>query len=55
MEEIPWWMKFITISPQGYTAWDESQANQLGTFKTVREAEIALKRHAAELNKTRED
>jgi hypothetical protein len=45
-----WYDKFITIHHVcRYTAWDETQANELGTFDTYEEAKEAILKHAKTL------
>ena len=45
-----WWDNLITEGTRTtYTAWDETQANEIGTFFTYKEAEIALKSYSAGL------
>ena len=48
---IPWYHNFITISKAKiYTAWDETQSNQIGTYLTYAEAVAAIKEYAKTLD-----
>ena len=41
-----WWDNFITEGTRTtYTAWDETQANEIGTFFTYEEAQEAVKEY----------
>lgn len=45
-----WWDDFITVETiPTYTAWDETQANEIGTFFTYEEAEKAIKEYTKTL------
>jgi hypothetical protein len=46
-----WYDNFITMHQVcRYTAWDESQTNELGTFDTYEEAKQCLIEYAKSLN-----
>lgn len=48
-----WTDNFITTTPEGkFVAWDETQADELGTFDSRFEAVQALRRHAKQLEDT---
>ena len=45
-EQKGWCNNFITAGTRPtYTAWDETQANEIGTFFTYEEAEEAVKEY----------
>lgn len=45
-----WYNKFITVHRvTRYTAWDETQANELGTFDSYEEAKEAILEYAKTL------
>ena len=50
MDNRPWWDNFISIGKKiTYTAWDETQANEIGTFFSYQEAVDAIKAYAKTL------
>ncbi|MFA7287401.1 MAG: hypothetical protein WC055_00830 [Melioribacteraceae bacterium] len=48
--KLEWVNNFVTGNEEdGYTAWDETQAYELGTFETKNQAVIMVLKHADEL------